>query len=154
MNYNELIKIRYLVDTISSIPPTLTDVPAVSLQWRHNGHDGVSNQQPCACLLNRRFGRRSKKTLKFRVTGLCEGNSRTNGTSREKCYHLMMSLCSRTMVMLTSYIILLHPGDRKHANIMGKTILLQENEWHLWAAWEIHRRIIALLAELTSFSST
>ena len=27
------------------------------------------------CLLNRLFGRRSKKTSKLRVTGLCEGNS-------------------------------------------------------------------------------
>ena len=25
------------------------------LRWRHNGHDGVSNQQPHYCLLNRMF---------------------------------------------------------------------------------------------------
>ena len=31
----------------------------VSLQWRHNGHDGVSNHQPPRCLLNRLFGLRS-----------------------------------------------------------------------------------------------
>ena len=47
----------------------------VTLQWRHNGHDGVSNHQPHDCLLNRLFGRRSKKTSKLRVTGLCAGNS-------------------------------------------------------------------------------
>ena len=41
------------------------------LQWRHNGRDGVSNHQPHHCLLNRLFRRRSKKTLKLRVTGLC-----------------------------------------------------------------------------------
>ena len=46
-----------------------------SLQWRHNGHDGVSNHQPRGCLLNRLFRRRSKKTPKLRVTGLCVGNS-------------------------------------------------------------------------------
>ena len=40
------------------------------LQWRHNGHDGVSSHQPHQCLLNRFFGRRSKKTSKLRVTGL------------------------------------------------------------------------------------
>ena len=51
----------------------------VSLQWRHNGHDGVSNQQPHQCLLNRLFGRRSKKTSKLRVTGLCVGNSPLTG---------------------------------------------------------------------------
>ena len=46
-----------------------------TLQWRHNEHDGVSNHQPHDCLLNRLFRHRSKKTSKFRVTGLCEGNS-------------------------------------------------------------------------------
>ena len=47
----------------------------VPLQWRHNGHDSVSNYQPHDCLLNRLSRRRSKKTSKLRVTGLCEGNS-------------------------------------------------------------------------------
>ena len=37
--------------------------------------DGVSNHQPHGCLLNRLFRRRSKKTSKLRVTGLCVGNS-------------------------------------------------------------------------------
>ena len=43
--------------------------------WRHNGHDGVSNYRHHHWLLNRLFGRRSKKTSKYRVTGLCAGNS-------------------------------------------------------------------------------
>ena len=46
-----------------------------SLHWRHNDHDSVSNHQPHGCLLNRLFRRRSKKTSKLRVTGLCVGNS-------------------------------------------------------------------------------
>ena len=46
-----------------------------SLRWRHNGRDGVSNHQPPDCLLNRLFRRRSKKTSKPRLTGLCVGNS-------------------------------------------------------------------------------
>ena len=46
-----------------------------SLQWRHNDHDCVSNHQPRCCLLNRLFRRRSKKTSKLHVTGLCVGNS-------------------------------------------------------------------------------
>ena len=50
-----------------------------SLQWRHNGHDGVSNHQPHDCLLNLLFRRRSKKTSKLRVTGLCAGNSPVTG---------------------------------------------------------------------------
>ena len=50
-----------------------------SLQWCHNEHDGVSNHQPHDCLLNRLFRRRSKKTSKLRVTGLCAGNSPVTG---------------------------------------------------------------------------
>ena len=49
------------------------------LQWRHNGRNGVSNHQPHHCLLNRLFRRRSKKTAKLRVTGLCAGNSPVTG---------------------------------------------------------------------------
>ena len=41
----------------------------------HNGHDGVSNHQPYACLLNCPSSRRSKKISKLCVTGLCAGNS-------------------------------------------------------------------------------
>ena len=54
--------------------PALT-YPNKTLRWRHNDHDSVSNHQPHGCLLNRLFRRRSKKTSKFRVTGLCVGNS-------------------------------------------------------------------------------
>ena len=45
-----------------------------TLEWRHNGREGVSNHQRLDCLLNRLFGHRSKKTSKLRVTGLCEGD--------------------------------------------------------------------------------
>ena len=40
---------------------------SLPLQWRHNGHDGVSNHQRLDCLLNRLFRRRSNKTSKLRV---------------------------------------------------------------------------------------
>ena len=50
-----------------------------TLQWRHNELDSVSNHQPRDCLLNRLFRRRSKKTSKLRVTGLCAGNSPGTG---------------------------------------------------------------------------
>ena len=46
-----------------------------TLRWRQNGRDSVSNHQPRDCLFNRLFRRRSKKTSKLRVTGLCVGNS-------------------------------------------------------------------------------
>ena len=48
-------------------------------RWRHNDHAGVSNHQPHGCLLNRLFRRKSKKTSKLRVTGLCAGNSPGTG---------------------------------------------------------------------------
>ena len=50
-----------------------------ALRWRHNDHAGVSNHQPHGCLLNRLFRRKSKKTSKLRITGLCVGNSPGTG---------------------------------------------------------------------------
>ena len=47
------------------------------LQWRHSDRDGVPNQQPHGCFLNRLI--RWQKTPKFRVTGLCAGNSPVTG---------------------------------------------------------------------------
>ena len=43
-------------------------------QWRHNESDGDSNHRFLHCLVKRLFRRRSKKTSKLRVAGLCEGN--------------------------------------------------------------------------------
>ena len=51
----------------------------VVLQWRQNGHESVSSHQPHVCLLNRLFRRRSKKTSKLHVIGLCAGNSPGTG---------------------------------------------------------------------------
>ena len=51
----------------------------VPLRWRHNQHNGVPNHRRLDCLLGRLFKRRSKKTSKLRVTGLCEGNSPVTG---------------------------------------------------------------------------
>ena len=67
----------YSSGALSRLPVAFTRLQNVHnpLQWRHNERDGVSNQQPHDCLLNRLFRRRSKKTSKLRVTGLCEGNS-------------------------------------------------------------------------------
>ena len=50
-----------------------------ALRWRVNGRDSVSNHRPHGCLLNRLFRRKSKKTSKLRVTGLCAGNSPETG---------------------------------------------------------------------------
>ena len=50
-----------------------------TLLWHHNGHDGISNQQPHDCLLNCWFRHKSKKTSKLHFTGLCAGNSPVTG---------------------------------------------------------------------------
>ena len=69
-----------------------------TLQWRHNGRDGVSNHQPHHCLLNCLLRCRSKKTQKLRATGLCAGDSPVTdefpaqmGQWHGKCFHLMTS---------------------------------------------------------------
>ena len=51
----------------------------IALRWRQNGRDGVANHQPHDCLLNCLFRRRTKKTSKLRVPGLCAGNSPVTG---------------------------------------------------------------------------
>ena len=51
----------------------------ISLQWCHNGRDGVSYHQPHHCLFNSLLRHRSKKTPRLGVTGLCAGNSPGTG---------------------------------------------------------------------------
>ena len=53
--------------------------PEIPLQLRHNEGGGVSNHQRLHCFLNCWFRRRSKKTSKLRVTGVCAGNSPVTG---------------------------------------------------------------------------
>ena len=50
------------------------------LEWRNNERDGNSNHRRLHCLLNCWFRRRSKKTSKLRVIGLCAGNLPVNGS--------------------------------------------------------------------------
>ena len=76
-----------------------TQYKPLTLRWRRNERDGVSNHQPHHCLLNRIFSHRWKKISKLRFTGLCEGNSPVAGNSQHegpvtrKCFHLMTSSC-------------------------------------------------------------
>ena len=70
-----------------------------SLQWRHNERAGVSNHWRLDGLLNRLFRRRSTKTSKLRVTGLCEGNSPVKANSPHK------GLVSRKMFPFDDVII-------------------------------------------------
>ena len=69
----------------------------VTLQWRQNERNYVSNHQPHDCLINRSFRRRSKKISKLRVTGFVRRihrwpvNSTHKGPVTRKCFHLMTS---------------------------------------------------------------
>ena len=85
-----VIAVPYAISCYSALRYTSTDcmefwklflssmirnsIKNLPLQWRHNERDGVSNNQPHDCLLNR-LRRRSTKTSKLRATGNCEVNS-------------------------------------------------------------------------------
>ena len=51
----------------------------ISLQWRDNGRDDVSNHQPADCLFKRLLRHKPKKTSKLHVTGICAGNAPVTG---------------------------------------------------------------------------
>ena len=64
-----------LIVTISQLKETLNckrGMQFLVIKWRHNDRNGVSNRRRLDCLLNRLCRRRSKKTSKLGVTGLCE----------------------------------------------------------------------------------
>ena len=76
-----LMSLSFMICQIFCEMTVFDTVPkkAFTLQWHHNWRDSVSNHQPHDCLLNRLFRRRSKKTSKPGVTGLCAGNSSGTG---------------------------------------------------------------------------
>ena len=110
------------------------------LQWRYNGHDSISNHQPHNCLFNHLFRRRSKKTSKLHVTGLC-AIPHTNGQLRGKCFHLMTSSCIGITVLkfkifhfwFQSYEDILHHKKirfiQTHDDVKRKHFLWY---WPLW----------------------
>ena len=71
------------------------------LQWCHNERYGVSDHRRLDGLFKRLFRRRSKKTSKLRITGLCEGNPPVTSefpsqtaNKADRSFHLMTSSCS------------------------------------------------------------
>ena len=72
----------------------------VTLRWRHNERDGVSNHQPPDCLLSRLFRRRSKKhqrtpSLAFEGTAdfSTQRASNAGNVSIWWCHHDKLQLC-------------------------------------------------------------
>ena len=77
--YGVSLTTRRLIALVLDKPKIRQKCRNCALLWRHNGRGSVSNHQPHDCLLNRWFRRRSKKTSKLCVTGLCAGNSPGTG---------------------------------------------------------------------------
>ena len=81
-----------------------------TLQWRHNGHDGISNHQCHHYLLIRLFKAQINENIKApRHWPLCwdvTGDRwipRTKGQKRGKCFHLMTSPWTRpSLVKITA----------------------------------------------------
>ena len=88
-----------------------------SLQWRHNDQDSVSNDQPHGCLLNRLFRRRSKKTPKLRVTGLCVVNSPVTGESPHKWPVTRKIFPFDDVTMITRCVTQLNPSRHSYTQI-------------------------------------
>ena len=103
------------------------------LQWRHNERHDISNYQPHDCLLNRLFSHRSKKTSKFRVTGLCAGNSPVNDEFSQRAsneenvsiwwrHHAPLnSECSRACDETTNRLIWLNSSSEDQTRNHNKT---------------------------------
>ena len=73
----------------------------ITLQWRHNDLDGVSNHQPQDSFLMHVF--RSKKISTLRVTCLCEGNSPVTG----ECLAQRASNAENVSIWWRHHVILL-----------------------------------------------
>ena len=99
----------------------------MSLEWRHNGLDGVSNHQPHDCLLSRSFMHRSKNTSKLRITGLWVGNSpvtneflaqRASNTQNVSVWWCHRVMLSNTHILVSNYF--------KYSNIINIQLKTKE----------------------------
>ena len=95
------------------------------LRWRHNGRDNVSNHQPHDCLLNRLFRRRSKKTSKLRVTGLCKGNSPGTGEFPAQ----MTSNAENVSIWWRLHVTGLGQSYNSHRPNMQPLLTILQNVW-------------------------
>ena len=129
-------------------------IMCITLRWRHNDHDGVSNHQPRGCLLNRWFTRRSKKTSKLRVTGLCAGNSPGPVNSPHKgpvtrkmlpfddvimilgIYHMFHRSWATLLIMLMCVDQTVVCVCHCQPHLWSFTILLYHEAWHI-TIWRI-----------------
>ena len=105
----------------------------ITSQWRHNGRDNVSNHQPHDCLLKGLFRRRSKKTWKLRVTGLCAGNSPGTGEFPAHKWPVTRKMFPFDDVIMIWVIFFLRPDPHlqliKNINSPQYTCFMLMNYW-------------------------
>ena len=109
-------------------PPKMSElltIPIGTLQWRHNGRDGVSNHQPHDCLLNRLFRLRSKKTSKLRVFGLCAWNYRGTGEFPAQ----MSSNAGNVSIWWRHHAIFICRCMSKNKSVRSGFLLLTRRPW-------------------------
>ena len=96
---------------------------------RHDEHEGASNHRCLDCFLDRLFRRRSKKTSKLRVTGLCEGNPPLTGGFPLKRPVTWMMFPFDDIIM--SYNDIVH----MHAYLQQKKWLPRSERTEWWSEW-------------------
>ena len=110
-----------------SCPITETKIKVTSsFQWRHNKRDGVSNQKPHDCLLNRSFTTDQRKHQSWPLWGELTGDQwipRTKGQWRGKCFHLM------TPKWIASRIPSLTIDQRKHQSSASLVLMRGIHRW-------------------------
>ena len=93
-----------------------------SLQWRHNGHCGVSNHQYHDCLINRLFRCTSKEKSKLRITGRCAGNSPVAGEFPAE----RASNAANVSIWWSHYVHRAHTGTSTFYHFMNDFALAME----------------------------
>ena len=115
-----------------------------SLQWRHYKRGGVSNHPPDDCLLKLLFRRRSKKTSKLRITGLCEGNSPVTGEFPLQRVSYVENVSTWQCHNLTRVYDLYQTStkDRKTHTVCTINTLLSHSRWYASKHWKLERLLI------------
>ena len=113
---------------------------ARSLRWRHNGSGCVSNHQPHDCLLNRLIRRRSKKSSKLCVTGLCAGNSPVTGelpTSSRFIDDVVYAAWPMAAELIPVYVDLTYIPWTKWLPFRRRYFQMHFREWKVFIFWSI-----------------
>ena len=142
LSFQERWHLAYTTASVFSLSCTIFR----ALQWRHNGRDSVSNHQPHDCLLNRLLRRRSKKTSKLCVTGLCVGNS--SGTGEFPAQRA--SNAENVSIWLRHHVSLISFQERWHLAytktsvyyVNGTDVIIHpaSNTFHkVWITWWRHQ---------------